>query len=201
MLESCKVALTGPIAAGKSTALNFFKELGAYCVSADQIVHQLLSPDTDIGRSILHLLGKEVLINGEFSRALIAKRVFSDPLLLKEYESLLHPQVQQEIQLLFAQKASMYALLVAEIPLLFEAALDKGFDATIFLTADRGQRKERYAKGNPQKEEDFEKRETRLLPEKEKRKKATHTLNNSGSVEELHTNIKTLYQTLLRKKL
>jgi dephospho-CoA kinase len=201
VLELYKVALTGPIAAGKTTALRYFEELGAFCVSADRIVHQLLSPQSDLTEQIVRLLGNKVLINGELSRAEIAKCVFEDPLLLKEYESLLHPRVQQEILHLFEEKKSMYPLLVAEIPLLFEASMETSFDATILLTADHRLRKERFSRGDQGRERDFERREKHFLPEKEKKRKASFTLNNSGSEQELYKNIKTLYNTLLRKTL
>ena len=46
MLKLKKIAVTGGLAAGKTTVCQLFKELGAYVVSADEIVHQLLSPDT-----------------------------------------------------------------------------------------------------------------------------------------------------------
>ena len=57
MLKLKKVAVTGGLSCGKSSVCRIFKELGAYVVSADKIVHQLLSPDANLGQKIVQLIG------------------------------------------------------------------------------------------------------------------------------------------------
>ena len=57
MLILRKVAITGGLSCGKSSVCRIFKELGAYVVSADKIVHQLLSPDTNLGQKVIKLIG------------------------------------------------------------------------------------------------------------------------------------------------
>ena len=61
MLKLKKIAVTGGLAAGKTTVCQLFKELGAYVVSADEIVHQLLSPDTAVGQQVVSLLGSDIV--------------------------------------------------------------------------------------------------------------------------------------------
>lgn len=64
MLKLSRVAVTGSIASGKSTVCHLFKELGAYTISADEIVHELLVPDSPLGRSVVELLGREIIKDG-----------------------------------------------------------------------------------------------------------------------------------------
>ena len=98
MLKSKKIAITGNLASGKSTVCQFFKEQGAYVVSSDEIVHQLLSPETNIGKKVIALLGKDIVVEDRLNREAIAKIVFRDRQLLLRLEELLHPEVQKEIE-------------------------------------------------------------------------------------------------------
>ena len=68
MLKLKKIAVTGGLAAGKTTVCQIFKELGAYVVSADEIVHQLLSPDTAVGQQVVSLLGSDI-VSGQIIRS------------------------------------------------------------------------------------------------------------------------------------
>ena len=79
MLRLRKVAVTGGLSCGKSSVCRIFKELGAYVVSADEIVHRLLSTKTNLGQQVISLLGKEIITNGKINRSTIAKKVFNDP--------------------------------------------------------------------------------------------------------------------------
>ena len=82
MLKIKKVAVTGGLAAGKTTVCQLFKELGACVVSADEIVHQLLSPGTAVGQQVVSLLGSDIISDQGLDRKKIAAKVFSQPDLL-----------------------------------------------------------------------------------------------------------------------
>ena len=84
-----KIAVTGGIASGKSTVCHLFEKLGAYTVSADAIVHQLLDPTQSLGKKVIVLLGPDVVIEGQLSRERIAQKVFCNPCLLKKLEKLI----------------------------------------------------------------------------------------------------------------
>ena len=170
MLTLKKVAVTGSIASGKTTICHLFEELGAYVISADAIVHQLLSPQTPVGQKIIDLLGPHIIVDGEISREEIAKKVFNDPLLLKEVEKTLHPEVQKEIEAEYREiSPQAYPFFVAEVPLLYEAKLESQYDAVIVIDADREVRKKRCSSIDG---EEFEKREKRLLPHQGKAEKS-----------------------------
>jgi len=138
MLIFRKGAVTGGLSCGKSTVCRILKELGAYVMSADEIVHKLLSPKTDIGQKVVNLIGAEILIDGQIDRSVIAKKVFNQPHLLQSLENLLHPAVQEEIETesAYVESNQLASVFIAEIPLLFETGGERFFDFTIAVVAD-----------------------------------------------------------------
>jgi dephospho-CoA kinase len=189
MLALRKLAVTGGLASGKTTVCKILESLGAYYVSADAIVHTLLSPQTEIGEKIINLLGPEIVDGDQFDRAKIAKIVFSNQDKLYALEQLLHPAVINEIKELYNRiKKKSYPLFVAEVPLLFESKSDRFFDATLAVVADPARCKERAAV------QDFEARMARQWDMEKKSAKATFTLYNNGTLEELKKDVTKLYQ-------
>ena len=79
MLNLRKIAITRSLAAGKSTVGRILQEFGAYVVDADEIVHSLLSPNTQIGQKVIELLGSDIVAGNQLDRKKISEIVFSDP--------------------------------------------------------------------------------------------------------------------------
>src|SRR5690348_8893921 len=129
MLDLKKVAVTGGLSSGKSTVCQIFRGLGSHVISADAIVHQLLSPNTSLGQEVIKLLGVEIVINKTIDRKSIANKVFNNPQLLHQLEKLLHPAVFNEMKKEYEKAKNFSApLFVAEVPLLFEAGQENWFD-------------------------------------------------------------------------
>src|SRR5262245_18488804 len=97
MLKLRTEAITGGLSCGKSSVCRILKELGAYVVSADKIVHQLLSSDTNLGQEVVSLLGPGLLVNQKLDRSRIAHIVFRDLELVQALEKLVHPAVYREL--------------------------------------------------------------------------------------------------------
>lgn len=198
MLTLRKVAVTGGLSCGKSSVCRYFKELGAYVVSADEIVHQLLSPNTPIGRHVVDMLGEDIITDHEIDRRAIAKKVFRNPILLRSLEQLIHPAVQQEIEKQYQQvkKQGITPLFIAEIPLLFESADTHGFDATITVWADSKQCKQRFQDTTGYGEEEFNNRMAFQMSPEEKIKRADYVIDNSGSPEKTREAVAALFTKL-----
>lgn len=207
MLRLGKVAVTGGLSSGKSTVCRILKELGAYVVSADEIVHQLLSPETKLGQQVIQLIGPEIVIGGEIDRSEIAKKVFNldstsrfnQQALLKSLEGLLHPAVREEIERQYKQcmKESVSPLFVAEIPLLFETNGDAGYDYTIAVVSDPEACLKRFTASTGYGKKEFHQRMARQLSPEEKARRADFTIFNHGSLEELRANVKKVYDTMI----
>jgi dephospho-CoA kinase len=176
------VAITGGIGAGKSSALRAFARHGAATVSSDEIVHHLLATDDVVRDALVARLGEEVLgSDGRPDRGRIAKVVFADRDALAFLEGLLHPLVAREYltwrdQL--AQLPNPPRVSVTEVPLLYEARGESRFDKVVVITAPRQLREQR-------RRVRVDDRESRLLSDREKAKRADFVYVNTGSPEEL----------------
>ncbi len=190
MLNLRKIAITGGVASGKTTVCQFFKELGAYVVNADAIVHELLKPNTDLGQQIIRQLGPEVFKNGQICRKALAEKVFKDPKKLKRLEELLHPVVLQKIEEHYrrALKEETYSSFVVEIPLLYEIGAESFYDCVITVLAEETEAKKRFERAGFEKAE-YENRMRRQLRPEEKAAKSHYTIHNNGSLEQLYTQV------------
>lgn len=199
MLTLGKVAVTGGLSCGKSSACRFFKELGAYVVSADEIVHRLLSPNTNLGQKVISLIGPGIVVNDQIDRSQIAKKVFNHPELLQTLESLLHPAVRDEMEKLYKQfkEAKLAKLFVAEIPLLYETGSDRFFDVTVVVQADDKLCQERFKQKTGHSINEYEKRMARQMNPAEKVARAHYVINNNGSLSDLRNAVEKIYEQLL----
>lgn len=200
MLTLRKVAITGGLSCGKSSVCLILKELGACVVSADKIVHQLLSSDTNLGQEIIKLLGTGVVVNDQLDRSRIARLVFQDESLLQALEDLLHPAVYKEIEEEYQkqQKANhLPSLFVAEIPLLFENGREKDYNYTIAVVADPDLCLQRFMQTTGGNQEEFEKRMNRQLPLLDKAIRADYVIMNNRTVSYLQETTKELYLELI----
>ncbi len=195
-----KVAVTGGLSCGKSSVCRFFKELGAHVVSADEIVHQLLSsPKTSLGQQVIALLGADIVVDGRIDRNQIAKKVFNDPAWLISLEKLLHPAVLSEIENRYQQVNNQgdVALFVAEIPLLFEVAGENYFDYTIAVHAPIDVCRRRFISATGHAAAEYDKRMTRQFSAEDKAKRADFVIENHGSTEEMHKAVCHLFNKLV----
>ncbi len=134
------VGLTGGIATGKSTVARMFKRCGAIVIDADQLARDVVRPGKPAWRDIVNLFGNEVLNrNGSINRRALGAIVFHNRRKLKKLERIIHPRVAREQHRLIRRIAqgSPRAVVVYEVPLLFESGAHKRVDKIIVVTADR----------------------------------------------------------------
>lgn len=190
MLKLKKIAVTGTLGAGKTTVCQIFEELGAYYVSTDMIVHQLLSPTTKTGQKVIALLGNEIVVEGRIDRDKIAKCVFNNADLLDQLEYVIHPQVLKELEKEYLKISKTQApLFVAEVPLLFESGFDKFFDATIAVVSDQGRENKKIMM--------TKERKARMLPKQVLINRCDYVLENNGSIDELKQHVQNLFNQLI----
>jgi dephospho-CoA kinase len=189
------VAITGGIGAGKSTALECFRRHGAATVSSDEIVHHLLATDPEVKRALVERLGEEILgEDGAPDRERIALRVFRDRESLDFLEKLLHPLVSREYIAWREQLAALPdppEVCVTEVPLLYEVGAETRFDKVVVITAPAKLREARSGGWTDD-------REARLVPDREKAKRADFTYVNTGTPDELDAWVADVMATLTR---
>lgn len=195
MSRPLAVAITGGIGAGKSTALESFRRHGAATVSSDEIVHHLLRTDPEVQTALVDRLGDEVLgPDGTPDRERIALRVFKDREALDFLEKLLHPLVSREYLAWRQQLAGLEnppEVCVTEVPLLYEVGADTRFDKVVVITAPA---KLREARRGGRKDD----RESRLLSDREKVKRADFVYVNTGTPDELDAWVERVMASLLQ---
>ena len=176
------VAITGGIGAGKSEALHAFHHAGAATVSSDEIVHHLLRSDPDVKEAIVRELGEGVLDDeGAIDRKRVGEVVFGDRAKLDFLEGLLHPLVSAEYLRWREQLGELPnppQVCVTEVPLLYETGGDKRFDKVVVITAPTKLREQRRRVTRDD-------RDQRLLPDKEKVKRADFAYVNTGTLDDL----------------
>ncbi|MBS3903962.1 MAG: dephospho-CoA kinase [Simkania sp.] len=199
MLTLRKIAVTGGLSSGKSSVCRLMKSFGAYTVSADEIVHQLLSPHTELGKQIVTIFGQDILKGDHFDRSEIAKRAFGNLDKLHQLEALLHPAVLKEVEHQYKTllTSTPFPLFVAEIPLLFEIKAERWFDQVVVVVASDSLCRNRFKASSNQSDDQFFLRTQRQLPIEEKMQKADYLIKNNGSLEDLKNQVKILYQTLI----
>ena len=177
------IAVTGPLACGKSTFVRILGDLGAETVSADGLVHHLLARDEKTIRRISDRFGEGVKgEDGGIDRRALARVVFGDPEALKDLEDILHPLVREETDRRVA--ASGAEVFVAEIPLLFEGERSGQFDLTAAVTAPEERRKA-WAAERGMGEDQRRAIEARQLPQEEKARRADVVVENDGDLGKL----------------
>jgi dephospho-CoA kinase len=178
------VGLTGGLGSGKSTALAALGRLGAETISTDAVVHELYDTDEVIA-AVRERFGDEVIADGRVDRGRVAERVFAEPEQRAWLEQLLWPRVAARV-LEFRQAAQERRppppAAVVETPLLFEAGMERAYDATIAIVARDEVRSERArSRGHAA----VAGREARQLSQEEKAARATYAVRNDGTVEDL----------------
>jgi dephospho-CoA kinase len=145
------VGLTGGVATGKSTVAKMFKQCGAVVIDADELAHEVIKPGKPAWRAIVTLFGKTMLNQDRsLNRQALGSIVFRNRTKRRQLERIIHPRVAREQARLTKQAARTdpTAVVIYDVPLLFEAGIDKRVDKTLVVTADRETQLARLKKRN-----------------------------------------------------
>jgi dephospho-CoA kinase len=190
------VGLTGGIGAGKSETLAAFERLGAATLSTDRVAHDLLD-DEQVREALVKRWGDEIAPDGRVDRDRVGEIVFADRDELNWLERITHPRVGAHVLEWRQSLGPDVDVAVVEVPLLFEAAMEDAFDATVAVVADDGIRDARLRERG---QAGLEGREDRQLDQDEKGRRADHLIRNDASLQELESEVRTLIEQLKEKE-
>ena len=189
------IGITGGISSGKSTVTNFLRQRGFQVVDADALVHQLQAPGGLLYNILVEHFGNQVLLkNGQLNRPLLASLIFSNP---EEQEWSKETQGQvilEELAGLKNQLAQTEAIFFMDIPLLFEQGYESWFDEVWLIYLDRETQIERLMNRDKLSLEAAESRLASQWSLDKKKKLATHIIDNSGSLDQLLSQIISLLE-------
>lgn len=139
------VALTGGIGAGKSLVAQYFSELGARVVDADQLSRIAIERGSEGFDAVVTRFGEIILRNGDIDRKALGEIIFRDELAKSDLEAIIHPRVRELFSEVVAD-LSADEILIYEIPLLVETGAASNFDRIITVESDLETRKARLLK-------------------------------------------------------
>jgi len=123
------LGITGSIATGKSTVVNIFKEYGFPVVDADIIAREVVKPNTAGLKKVVETFGSSVLCSdGSLNRKQLGQIIFNDAKKRQTLNALLAPFLQEAIIEQIKRASDTSSLVIADIPLLYEAGYDKYMD-------------------------------------------------------------------------
>lgn len=189
------IGITGGIASGKSTVTEFLRQKGFEVVDADALVHQLQKPGGRLYRILVDHFGVEVLLdNGVLNRPLLASLIFSNPEEQEWSKEIQGQIIREELGFVRDKLAQTEDLFFMDIPLLFEQEYASWFDETWLVYVSRDTQLDRLMKRDYLTIEDAQARLASQWPLEEKKRLASHILDNNGSREQLLSQVASLLQ-------
>lgn len=193
------VGLTGGVATGKSTVAKMFKQCGAAVINADLLARQVVEPGKPAWRAIVKLFGKTVLNQDRsLDRQALGSIIFHNPKKRRQLERIIHPRVAREQARLTKAitRKDPNAVVIYEVPLLFEAGVDKRVDKIIVVTADRNIQIARLKKRNGLSRAEAIRRIRSQMPLAKKTQQADHLLNGTLPRPSLRRQVGQLFRSL-----
>jgi dephospho-CoA kinase len=194
------VALTGNIAAGKSTVAALFHRWGATLIDADQLVRDVQSPGSPVLAAIAGRFGADLIDgSGRLDRAALRRRVLSNPAALADLNRLVHPVVLERRTALEAEaRARGDRIVISDIPLLFEASHPAAFDVVILVDAPAELRRARLLATRGLSADEADAMLAAQAPSGPKRTRSTYVIDNDGNLATLEARTRDVWSELLR---
>lgn len=193
------IALTGNIGSGKSTVARLLQERGAVVIDADLLARQA-TEDPTVQERIAAELGPELLREGGLDRERTARLVFEDEAARRRLEGIIHPWVRRrgrELEAELRERPDPPALIVHDIPLLFENGLQSNFEGVLVVTAPASERAARVHARNGLSREEFEARDRAQWPLAAKAAKADWVVDNSGDLASLEAQVAAVWSEIV----
>jgi len=195
------VGLTGSVGTGKSTVANLFKELGAYVIDWDELAREVVKPRSKAWQEIVQYFGKGILNQDlTINRQKLAEIVFADKEKLARLNQIVHPEVSRRDERITDQTSrhDPDALIIKDVPLLFEMAQPPSVDKIIVVSAGRETQLRRLREKGITGE-DAQRRIDAQLPLEEKIKRADFVVDNDGQLEDTKRQVAQIYSLLKGK--
>jgi dephospho-CoA kinase len=180
------VALTGNVAAGKSSVVRWFAKWGATVIDSDALVREVQRQGTATWDAIVRRFGRAVLCpDGSLDRAALRHRVLGDDEALASLNAIVHPAVQHRRGELAAEAAARGTrILINDIPLLFEVLDPREFDMVVLVDAPVAVRRQRLLRRGLGPQE-ADRLIAAQIPSHRKRDLSDIVIDNAGSLDEL----------------
>ncbi len=181
------VALTGNVAAGKSTVLASFARWGAHVIDTDQLAREAVVPESAALAAIFRRFGADLAQrDGTLDRAALRRRVMGDDERRAVLNAIVHPEVNRLLAARLADAERGGAeIVVCDIPLLFEVLDPDDWDLVVLVDAPQATRRRRLMEERRYSAEEADDVIGAQLPSHLKRERSDVVIDNDGSREAL----------------
>ncbi len=186
------VGLTGGIASGKSTVAKILTELGAAIVDADILSREVVAPGHDGWKEIVATFGRDVLqADQNLDRQKLRTLIFNNPDARKQLEAIIHPRVRALAERRIREHGEAgYAVVVYEVPLLFEGNLQEWLRPVILVACNVDLQRQRLQQRDGLDATAAQKHIDAQMSLEDKRKLADYVIENDGSLADLESQVR-----------
>jgi len=195
-----RVALTGGIGTGKSTASKILNELGAFIFDADKEAKNILKNNETVQSELIAEFGTDIMSGDEnIDNNKLARIAFQDQDYQLRLNSIIHPYVFQEIDKSFDDvlEKGTYDIFVVDAALIYESGADTHMDYVIVITAFLKVRMERALQRETLARDEILKRMDLQWSEEEKIALSDFVIHNDNTEEELRASVTDIYNQLV----
>ena len=196
------IGLTGGIGTGKSTVSRKLRERGYPVIDLDVISREVIEYPEVIDELVrnfgIEILESQNNISGKksISRNKLRQTVFKEEKKVSVLNSIMHPPIVEEMRRQIEELRKSYKTVFVEVQLLFEAKLEKEFDLTVLVYADKKTQLERVLKRDGRKEEEVQQIINAQMDMTEKRRLSNYIIENNGDSEMLDLEIEKFIKKL-----
>jgi dephospho-CoA kinase len=189
------IGLTGGVGSGKSTVAEMLREMGAEVVDADQAAHAVYAPGTPGFDAVVREFGPEfVREDGAIDRQRLGALVFNDESALRRLNAIVHPLVREWMAARTAEAAERGAeIVIQDVPLLYENGLEGLFSSVVLVYAPEAVQLDRLINSRGLPPDRARSMIAAQMPIEEKRRRAHHVIDNSGSREETRRQVEEVW--------
>jgi dephospho-CoA kinase len=180
-----------------------FVKSGAHLIDFDVLAHKVQGAGKPAWQKVVDCFGKEILqADGKIDRNKLGNIVFGDKHKITALSKIVHPFVYQEWQnqLKKISKKEKHAIVMADVPLLFEGKKQKLFDLTILVVIEPEEQIHRLMVRNHISREEAQKRLKSQMPIGEKKVLADIVIANRGTISETEKAVKKVWRELVQRE-
>ncbi len=192
------IGLTGGVGSGKSTVATMLRDLGAVVVDADEATHAVYEPGTPGFEAVIREFGDYYVRDGRIDRQRLGELVFKDAASRRRLNAIVHPLVREWMAARTVEAAERGAeIVVQDVPLLFENGLERLYSSVVLVYVPEAMQLERLVQGRGFTAERARAVIATQVPIEEKRRRAHHVIDNSGTTEQTRADVEHLWALLV----
>jgi len=192
------IGLTGGVGSGKSTVAGILRDLGADVVDADEASHAVYASGTPGFDAVVREFGPEYVRGGQVDRERLGRLVFEDGEARGRLNAIVHPLVRDWMAERTREAAERGAeVVIQDVPLLYENKLEVLFSSVVLVYVPEDVQLERLLEGRGLDEGRARAMIAAQMPIDEKRRRAHHVIDNSGTREETRRQVEEIWAQIM----